>query len=589
MAPLRELVEWLPAPSNTLMSRQFSQTRDATTSSQLLSLMCISVSLASISVLAALYAFYWFVRMRRSFRQDLIMLLIQSDMMKAMWLVINPIVFFANSSISSNSTFCQVSGFFLTVTIEASDIAVLMIAVHTALFILKPQPFGGSTGLHPYRRYAYSLWAIIPITLASIVPFTGGSFADNGTYCYLPMQPRWYRSALSWIPRYIIFGFIIITYSYLYVLVYTRIRKFGRDQRRASTLSDPSTQRRRHKSRSLDVPHTPPILDHGLLDSLRSSLANSCIVKDRQFSAASTISTLQLGEGSSTPPRIAPSRRTSVTWNLGGFNQDGPTDTHAEPRAEDAPVSPTTQSFDLDTAPICAPEPVHHSTTMNSLQSTVPSWRRPLSLGAHTIGNSFLNLVTILRRGPSRSPNSISSCSSVHLPAEETEEYMQRSRERMQRHLSLLFVYPAIYMLTWIAPFVSQVRFRNTDDGQQATPFALQVVSMASLCIGAAVDCCFFSTWEKPWLHLRGGLWEGLGMRLKINRGSGAIGGSLRSGGGRTREERTVDARTAQARRDQETLDRLTEASSARTRSESRPREWWDVVDLEIGSTAHLA
>lgn len=48
------------------------------------------------------------------------MLLIQSDMFKALWFMIYPIVTFIHGPVSSESRFCQVSGFFISIGIEAS-------------------------------------------------------------------------------------------------------------------------------------------------------------------------------------------------------------------------------------------------------------------------------------------------------------------------------------------------------------------------------------------------------------------------------------------------------------------------------------
>ncbi|KAJ2968216.1 hypothetical protein NUW58_g10268 [Xylaria curta] len=244
---------------------------------QTLVVMSVSLSLAAISVASALFAFYWF-----------------SDMAKTLWLLISPLFFFITKKpFSSNWAFCQVSGFFLTVTIEASDIAVLLIAIHTALFIVKRQHPGVALGLQPYRRVAYALWAIVPIILAAVVPLTGSSFVDNGPHCYLPIEPSWYRNALAWVPRYIIFGFIIVTYTWLYLYVYIRFRRFEEDQRRASTLSsqslDSSTRRRsKRKWRSHSVPPTPSLLTHNLLDSPQANMSKNDSLKLRQYSVAST-------------------------------------------------------------------------------------------------------------------------------------------------------------------------------------------------------------------------------------------------------------------------------------------------------------
>ncbi|KAI1453394.1 G protein-coupled glucose receptor regulating Gpa2-domain-containing protein [Annulohypoxylon moriforme] len=607
-----------------------SEKRDSTPSymdnPEILAIMSISLSMASISVLAALCAFYWFVRMRRSFRHDLIMLLIQSDMMKALWLVICPLAFFAKVPIDSNSTFCQVSGFLLTVSIEASDIAVLLIAVHTALFILRPQGSNGATGLYPYRRIAYTCWAIIPIVLAAVVPITGGQFADNGPHCYLPLRPAWYLSALSWIPRYVISIFIIIVYTVLYLYVACRFRSFTRDQRRASTAhSDHPEQNRkhhnhRHDHHSGDVPPTPPIADYGFLDSARDSLAKDGDPRDRQHSVDSTISTLDFGGGggASTPLPRRPDQamRHSIRWNAVNFANDGSTDSQQQTRrgSQSGLISPAEPSLRAEeTVPIRAPESVVHSPRSSQQSSHTPfTWRRSLSSGTHSPShththththshthsltssiNSVSNIICALRRGPPRPRSSTQSTgttlsSSIFLPQNETEEAMRRSREKQQRQLRLLFVYPAIYMVTWIAPLISHILqydddYANLSASHGTGRVVLQIVSVTSLCIGAAVDCCFFTAWEKPWQHLRGGFWANLAIRLRLVRRPGS-----RHGAGRTREERFVDARTARTRREQEeNLENLSSAvvggarraSGQGTQLAPPPREWWDVLD----------
>ncbi|KAI1339478.1 G protein-coupled glucose receptor regulating Gpa2-domain-containing protein [Xylariaceae sp. FL0016] len=589
MAPIRDLADAFAVQSpsvHTPLATRFSSVSNDSQNSQLVALMFISVSLASISVLAALSAFYWFVRMRRSFRQDLIMLLIQSDMMKALWLAIFPIVYFIRGTIDDDGKsdiFCQVSGFLLTAMIEASDIAVLLIAIHTALFILKQRRPGGTSGLHPYRHIAYTIWAVLPLILASIVPATHGHFVDNGPHCYLPTSPAWYRTAISWVPRYIIFGVIIFTYTGLYLYVYFRYRRFGRDQRSVSGSRNQILDRRRHGllSQRQDIPPTPPIFDHGLLSSARTSLVKDSTGRYRQESVASTVSTLQLSEGTSIPTPIEPARRSSITWNRVDFSQDGPSSwDQGHTRVDAMPLSPTTQSLDADNTLLCVPKPVHRNSMSSSsalLTHRFLQWRQPVAQGAHSLAKSIQTLITDFGRGRSWQPSTTTDTGSIYLPPAETIEFVHRSRERMQRQLRLLFVYPAIYMLTWVAPFAAHVIQYDNRDGSygRPEPFSLQVISLASLCIGAAVDCCFFSAWEKPWQHLRGGFWEGLLMRLRIRSPA------ERRAGGRTQEERDVDARRAQARRMQENMDSLTDAAEARARPSPRQREWWDVLNLD--------
>ncbi len=534
-------------------------------------------------------------------------------MIKALWLVISPIAFFANVPITSGSAFCQASGFFLTVSIEASDIAVLLIAIHTALFILRPRSSSGAAGLYPFRRIAYACWAIIPVVLGAIVPLTGGKFVSNGPHCYLPLHPFWYRSALSWIPRYIIFAIIIVTYVCLYIYVALQLRRFGRDQRRASAAySDHPSQRRRKNHRrddSSDIlsTSTPPLAEYNHLDSERDSLAKDDDRRGRRHSVSSGNTALDSGVVTAMPSRPpTQTRRSSVRWNTVDFSQFRPTEPGAGQDGLNGFVSLKSSVRGPEaTIPIQAPEPVYYSSISprNSQQlgrsrsSRSRSHRkRSMSVSARNIPSPVCTMLGAFRCGPPRPEGGSQSDSSNSVNLEDdTEETMRRLRDKQLRQLRLLLVYPAVYMLTWIAPFASHiVRYSKAyADGNElslALPsLALQIISIGSLSIGAAVDCCFFSAWEKPWLHLRGGFWEGLASRLRIRRPMR----HRRRGVGRTRDEMFLDARTARSRREQEeNLENLSNdaAAAIRRRSQGIPepnltvREGWDVLDVDCSS-----
>ncbi|KAI1434494.1 G protein-coupled glucose receptor regulating Gpa2-domain-containing protein [Xylaria sp. CBS 124048] len=668
MAPLQQLP---PVDTNgfmpttyidLLMAQDMTRIIDAIDSRTLV-VMCISLSLATISVIAALFAFYWFVRMRRGFRQDMIMLLIQSDMAKALWLIISPVFqIITKKPFDSNWTFCQVSGFFLTVTIEASDIAVLLIAIHTALFIIKRKQSGSAIGLQPYRRIAYTLWAVVPILLAAVVPITGGNFVDNGPHCYLPIQPNWYRNALSWGPRYIIFGFILVTYTWLYLYVFISYRRFGEDQRRAINRKSPSPLRstcrqseRGWKCQKISLMHNA--FAHDVPDSTREKASNNNSSRHRRGSLASTVSTLLLGESVATPavPKRAEQRR-SMSWDHINFEHENiSSPANNSPHIDIAPVSPTTKPFvpllsgaidSVTTDTVRVPEPIHVPGERDSpshiiCRSYHSVLRRKLTSARRksykVFRDSTTSIMTALRQGGPRPGEQTEAGSGEenrlsyeYLEAEISDEATQRSREKMQRQMWLLFVYPAIYMLTWVAPLVAHVCHYDdvyiltysggphpkitvdsavdstvvTASGARqfvltAAPFALRIVSMASLCIGAAVDCCFFSAWERPWQHLRGGFWEGLAMRLRVHRLCGRDSGERTRGPGRDRDQMFVDERTARTRRERErvmTLALRSERAAAEGRGTAggtggeaknggggvdnhARREWWDALD----------
>lgn len=595
-------------------------------------------------------------------------------MMKAFWLVVCPLAYFIHGPVKSSGIFCQVSGFFLTAAIESADVAVLMIALHTALTLLRPgRSASGGAGLYPYRRLAYFCWVVIPLGLAAVVPLSGNKFVDDGPNCYLPVSPTWYRLTLSWIPRYIIFLIIILTYAGIYVYIRLQLVRFGRDQRRASVQSMSSClkgddhhhrfyHRHHREKRGRSIPVTPVIANHGLLDSVQVGVVTAEEPRGRQLSAASTITMLKLEQGPAIPKPALLAQREPISWNQVDFGCDGiPGAAPQPPRELDVEMgNPETQpavtestasrraSGEVpDEPPIPSPRP--HSASPPPTVTTTQNrllWRRPLTVtvtGAHSISESVYNIFGILRRGPpegrrkrwrhsqaestetTATATSTARADSIHLPTDEMEEAMGRSRERMQRQLRLLFVYPTVYVLTWIAPFVSHAIGFNDDftkveggaeDGSRdrEPPFGLQVATVASLCVGAAVDCCFFSAWERPWRQVQRGFGEALARRLRLRLPMSVVAGAAsslsprstgshssasqhgryyyyyrhhsRRGPGRTREERAREARLALLRRDKEVLERLNQAAAARSGDKNnndskRPprKEWWDALN----------
>lgn len=492
--------------------------------------------------------------------------------MKAFWFTVCPIVFVSSGPVSSNDVLCQVSGFFLTSAIEAADISVLIIAIHSAICIFKPHQSGGKTGLYAYRRYAYTFWCLVPIILASVVPLTGHRFAYNGLYCYLPVEPKWYRMALSWIPRYIVLGVIFFVYAWVYIYVGCRFRRLKRDQRRASTQTSISSYKLRRSQPPSPTMETSPELRE---------------VRDRQQSVASDMSIVKPNDKG---PLLAVSPE-GVAWNWSKSSHDDNQQTSSR-RQEPSPgpISPTSISFSSDVSNLLPPPPARSGSTRvapprptaNDHPDSRPSWRQALSF----TGDKPPNVTTTtLGARPPLSPTASSvershSTPSVHLIQPLTNDTLRASRNRMRRQLRLLFLYPLIYVIAWVAPFVSQI-YRYGDDALLVQPYPLLVASIASLCIGAAVDCCFFSIWDQPWRHLEGGFWQGLVMRFRI--------GLNRKDGGRTKEERIRDTMWALDRRVQENAERERRAAAKRISTAQRPREWWDLEEDDNRASASVS
>lgn len=500
------------------------------------------------------------------------MLLIQSDMMKAMWLVLCPLVYFSTGSLDNEYYFCQVSGFLLTVAIEASDIAVLMIAIHQALYVLNSH----EGGLYPYRKIAYIVWAVLPIVIAAVVPISGGRFIANGPNCYLPVHPGWYRQALSWGPRYFIFGLISIIYASVYLYVGLRFRRFGKVQRSTSTVSPPVFVPRPGLP-AHEAPPTPSIMDHGLLDSARDSLQKSVgkAKDERQDSVTSTASTKCVGDRQSPTPRTIRPISDTIAWNLYSFEQH---DNSLSGTSQQQPAQVTSLDGIDSISPVPMPTRPARAVQRSATQEPTVAQHREAALVALTRSISAPADTTTPSSWPwQRTPLNETPLDPgvIHLSADATGEVMRRSRERTHRQLRLLVVYPIIYIASWIAPFISHaLGFDDNVSETTSGPFELQVASIASFCIGAAVDCSFFMGWEKPWRELQGGFWEGLGSRL-----GSATRFFRQSEHFRPHVQR--DARMAHFRRAQEDIDRGVKAATMSKAPPRRPREWWDEVDMD--------
>lgn len=74
---------------------------------------------ASISLFAAMFAIYWFCMMRRNFRRDLVLLLILGGAWKTLWFLIFSAVSWTRGPVSTETVFCQASGYMLQVGFEA--------------------------------------------------------------------------------------------------------------------------------------------------------------------------------------------------------------------------------------------------------------------------------------------------------------------------------------------------------------------------------------------------------------------------------------------------------------------------------------
>ncbi|OWP06462.1 hypothetical protein B2J93_9235 [Marssonina coronariae] len=596
MVPLSSAsaMPWAELAHRGLGDSNHTGSASSLTSAQKNTLKSLAVTFSAISVASSVLTFYWFLKMRRSFRHDLIMLLIQSDMFKALGFMVYPIVVFVYGPVQDASTFCQINGFMTALGIEASDFAVLMIAIHSALYIFRPRSSGSEGGLYPYRRLAYILWIVFPVLMASLAFLNHRhAYVSEGTYCYLPVRPFWYRLALDWIPRYIIFLIILAIYASIYFYVGYKFKDFERLTNRApgndrdsrwSLEKWPKNSRGRERA---TVPPTPHLTCHGLLPGARRDALTETVARKPSVSTMDSY----ISQPIFPPPGphrfmwrsfSAPDNPSPTPLSEGSLAEEDSFEGPSAPR----PLPPT---FAL---PISPPD----ESDLSEMASRATSWRDNFvhRFSPHNASNdtaakrSVVDIFAVLRRHPDRSSTS-TAVSRLRLTNSRgqtvADAELARTRDKIHRQLRFLFIYPLVYIGMWILPFVSH-GLQYSDRFAIDPPFAITCCTTISICMQAAVDAWLFSTREKPWRHIPGtdgGFWvsfkfwsDWTGFRKR----------RVRQGPGRTRDEAVREARAAYWRRDEELAQRRYEAdrgtgTGQRDSARKERSEWWESIAVD--------
>jgi G protein-coupled receptor GPR1 len=451
-------------------------------------ILIVAVTTASISLVASMASLRWFLSMKRSFRHHLILLVIISDTFKALWYFVTPVVIFSRGQIASSSNFCQTSGFLLAMGIEAADLSILLIALHTTLYVFRPPQSLGNGGLYRYRYWIYSLWLALPILAASLA-FTnknGYAYVTAGTICYLPKRPFYFRLGLAWLPRYVIIASIIGMYGAIYIYVKVKFKGFDNLESEEASF-DPSSG---HTSSFDQRSHNASIASPQITPS---NGAVSKAMHDRKSSVAST------GLG-----------RLDASFN---FPRQSPDDTPEWEKADlitTSPVVDSQRASQLSLGFSAADFAVDTAQRSNSDGSTGCNADRRESVAtmlgrrnnsiAPTVNTNFTCDTAVTGATDHSSPTLRSSPTIGRSGA---TDQLTITRVAIRRQLRFLFIYPLIYLLLWTLPFIQHCL--NYTDYYTAHPqFGLNIVVTFILALQAGVDCAVFSWRERPWRRMRG-------------------------------------------------------------------------------------
>lgn len=324
------------------------------------------------------------------------------------------------------------------------------------------------------------------------------AYITQGTFCYLPPRPFWYRLALAWIPRYLILSTILCVYVAVFIYVRSTVNRFDHSSGMSyeipsgdsPTISAPTASSRRG-SRSGDLPMRP------LRSSQMLPRANG-LVNTSTTQGQSRVTELQAAQAARKHSQASDgaSDCPEPTWARYSFG-------HLTPLPNVSPEEELRPTRFID-----GQYPRRVPTIIQALQERRISWTTPFEPKENTSPPD--TQVQLVAPGRLKHPVLDSS----DMPREsvsKTEDVrgfqnanLRRRHKIIKRQIRFLFVYPLVYLLTWIVPFVNHCLQYN--DGYAEHPsFPLSCATTTIVALQCAIDCWLFGYREKPWRQMNSG------------------------------------------------------------------------------------
>lgn len=360
--------------------------------------------------------------------------------------------------------------------------------------------FLGHDGLYRARHTVVAVWFLIPNLSASLafVGLPAPAYITTGAWCTLPIRPFWYRLALSWVPRYLIWIFVMGVAIKIYRHVGKEFQVFGHERDASSSIEMPgqsSVDRAVAKSamksqRRRSPPRAAEDVEKQISDDAEIA-PDDTSVHDRKPASPAKHSFA----GSSNGLLPGPGRRQSTpNWSV-GF---GP-------------------ASELSPAPISTSNPESRRGSKTAIAAGVlaedfaPSTSQSYDYSRHrgsitTLGSLKSAGGQSVSEAPALPPieEARNSVSTVSNTGQKTAQSVVLTRRRaIQRQLRLLFIYPVVYMMLWIVPFISHC-MNYSDYYAQHPVFVISAMNTFCQCFLGFADVYVFCWRERPWKHIPG-------------------------------------------------------------------------------------
>lgn len=353
----------------------------------------------------------------------------------------------------------------LTLTL---DYAVFVMALHSGIQVFYPSTLVSSDGLYPYRRYIYFGAFAVPILMSGLAFVNPKhAYVSQGAFCTLPIRPFWYRLAFTWVPRYI----VVLTIMGLAIAIYTHVGI----EFRAYSNADTSFQSFKTSNGS-NTTHNDTS-DEMKLEDITFELTNMGSRPQptrRKSSIGHDVFTSY--RHNSSAPALSPSSTVTQRMSLesGMASRSLPGSSLNLPRRSSTtrPTLIAIPSGESITAPMSPHDLIsdQNLTNNNALEAT-----------ATPVSSSI------------RTPS----------PTSPAQVCLAKQRQRIHRQLRLMFIYPLVYTLMWLIPFVMHCMNYWNKYALDPVEF-LRVGSSISITLIGFADALIFSLREKPWRGIEG-------------------------------------------------------------------------------------
>jgi len=333
----------------------------------------------------------------------------------------------------------------------------------------------------------FAIWILFPcFTAALAFANPDGAYQAQGAFCWLPIRPFWYRLALSWVPRYLIWLYIMWVAIRIYSHVGYEFRVFGQERDRSSStdFSAASSAERGAVEKA--------VKEHHLRVKSSEKWASDDVAPDDSSMPGPMLAQLEADDPAS--PALNGRRMSLPTWHspFGGTSSPK-ADVSITPTAVS---NPTSRRGSRQIAPGVVAEdfmapPGFDLTQPRGSVSTITSV--PYSINGASVDPTLPPIEEV--RGSTSHASSVDTDIGARA--------LRQRRRAIQRQLRILFIYPVVYMGMWLIPFVAHC-LSYSDYFAQHPIFPISLLSSFCQSFMGFADVCVFCWRERPWRHIPG-------------------------------------------------------------------------------------